>query len=839
MLKTTRLIAKVNNSQELAIKAVPKFASFRPKKDAAKRLSPSHVETEPSLTDERARKRAKRTHHQETPHRHRERELEQAPRPREPSNQGLPEKSIVPGGSTQIFFSDRRGDEDNLRYESLHHYKVPSSRRHGFGNVIGLSRTERIDESKSTEKLLVTHSGRARYDAWKKESFSSIEPQRLLRIRPSLSSSIAREQQADFILLEGTGRDAGGVREDSVDDVDSSTSEITHYRSIEGKAKASAVPEDPHLEYVNSSTDQQGLDQKTSLTKHMEIGAGLSRATERNPQNGQAWLKLIAHQSRKPLEHPTGSRNSRAEKLSNGEIKLSIYEKALGSVQDKRYKELLLDGMMEEASRHWDKGRLSRKWRSILLENQDSLRLWTTYLNFLQTNFVSFRFDDIREAFVQCLKVCRRQIANNVNTIHYDTAIYIFLRMAVCMRQAGFGELATAAWQAILEFNFCRPSPADSESVENSLYKSFEDFWESEAPRIGELEARGWDDFKLHDSQPPGPQADISKPESGRGLNLETWPDLEDEQAIQGRMPARTMDDVGEDDPFRVILFSDVEPFLLDIPAHHHEALLDAFLLFCGLPPRQTCGSQGMSWWRDPYLRDEESLSRAKQRDREEVEGSSPALNQPTIVKSSLQNDTPFDFPTPCYLTSTDTLFTSAGTWFGAFEAWTSDFQNNRGPLEVHWVRRSLKTLVDRKADDEEFAESFLAFECKVSPETAKKTAKSLLKKRSSSLRLYNAYALIEFRKGSDAIAQSVLTTALSMNNRQEDAVLLWRTWIWELMQNEGTETALRRLLSFFDESAQNSNEAKSIDAAAIFKAQQVSNEAMRRISPLTLFRPS
>lgn len=73
--------------------------------------------------------------------------------------------------------------------------------------------------------------------------------------------------------------------------------------------------------------------------------------------------------------------------------------------------------------------------------------------------------------------------------------------------------------------------------------------------------------------------------------------------------PARTMDEVVEDDPYRVIMFSDIEDFMILLPPQSEELrqlCIDAFLLFCRLPPMITvCSSVPRKWANDAFVRDE------------------------------------------------------------------------------------------------------------------------------------------------------------------------------------------------------------------------------------------
>lgn len=61
------------------------------------------------------------------------------------------------------------------------------------------------------------------------------------------------------------------------------------------------------------------------------------------------------------------------------------------------------------------------------------------------------------------------------------------------------------------------------------------------------------------------------------------------------------MDETIEDDPFRVILFSDIEDFLFILPDLQglRELLLDSFLLFCH---QSQFGTKISNWSQDAFL---------------------------------------------------------------------------------------------------------------------------------------------------------------------------------------------------------------------------------------------
>ena len=75
------------------------------------------------------------------------------------------------------------------------------------------------------------------------------------------------------------------------------------------------------------------------------------------------------------------------------------------------------------------------------------------------------------------------------------------------------------------------------------------------------------------------------------------------------RIPARTMDEVVEDDPYRVIMLSDIEEFLILLPPNSEtlqQSCVEAIILFCRLPPLATAESDfSWTWGNDPFVRNE------------------------------------------------------------------------------------------------------------------------------------------------------------------------------------------------------------------------------------------
>ncbi|PQE13191.1 hypothetical protein CJF30_00003107 [Rutstroemia sp. NJR-2017a BBW] len=284
---------------------------------------------------------------------------------------------------------------------------------------------------------------------------------------------------------------------------------------------------------------------------------------------------------------------------------------------------------MTEGAKIWDIKVRSDRWTKIAKENIDSLVLWKNYLNFRQSNFSTFQYDDVREVFITRITSLKQAI-NKASGLQiqplYEQLLYVLLRFTVFVRESGFVELAVAIWQSLLELNFYgrNTSLSPDEAV-----KSLGEFWESEVPRIGETGSLGWHKFLETGDDSAVPEGETDEPEMPlKGEDVfASWVTAERSRAKASRLPARTLDDTVEDDPYR------------------------------------------------------------------------------------------------------------------------------------SWVRNTFKQLTQIYPDDD-FMEYYLAFEWCNEPDGIKKVAKALLKQHSSNLRLYNAYAMIEWSRGNKDISNSTISAS-------------------------------------------------------------------------------
>ncbi|KAK0124494.1 hypothetical protein ONS95_009444 [Cadophora gregata] len=791
---------------------IPKFGSFRPKLSTPA-PEPEKAKNE-SKTDSKHRHRKK--DEKEFERRHHKRQRSRSRDRRSTNLEEEPTDATPNLSSPDFFIVDRKGDVKNLVYGSVHRYSVPPFYRYGSGYVLGASANVKIDRSQGEDKGVVLSNWRIPRSR-EKYIFSKVERERprLLKIRPEVLAETSGNMDLDFVPLQGLRgkkpkRSPGAESSDNEEKID--------YRSIYGKTKESGQPADEDLQYA-TETDSSGSDAGRVIKLDSSIrqkNVELSRKVEKVPQDIMAWLALIDHQDVLIQAGDERHRVTSAEIKSTAEIKIHMFEKALEQTRSLEDREWLLLGLMAEGTKIWEVKVQSDRWEEISQDNIDSLLLWTSYLNFKQSTFTTFRYEDVREVYLNRIRLLQGSIESATGdsciALHQQL-LYVMLRLTLFIREAGYSELAVAIWQGLLEMNFNAPSEPLAKSA---LMDSFKDFWESEVSRIGEAGSLGWKHFAANSSDFDVPDTltdEVNDSLSNTDI-FRTWSAAERIRMKCSRTPARTMDEVVEDDPYRVILFSDIEDFLIKLPSSSealHGCCVEAFILFCRLPPLATTESE-FTWKcaNDSFIRNE-LLEWSSSWVKDEYLSSS-RNDAPDVPKASILHN-----PFPKCVSTPDLLFgnTLAGNdYFGTPSSqeslFSSRYSGDNGPVSMLWIRNTLSQLVQVHFT-EDLGEYYLALEYHHSPSSIKKVAKGLLKQRPSSLRLYNAYAMIEWARGNKDIANGVFTAALNMSssgamnkmNIEEkppnDAILLWRNWAWLHLEATDNTSAVQTLLSIVD----------------------------------------
>ncbi|KAL7626957.1 hypothetical protein AAE478_003732 [Parahypoxylon ruwenzoriense] len=770
---------------------VPKFSSFKPTLETTK------VQKEPNADDSKQHRVHPVSQHKRDPH-HSAIKASQQPSPPEQDRDAL-------------FLTDKRGDPLIRRYGGNNRYDIPGYRRFGSGRVLGVDGYMRIDKIGSRDEFFLQgyHESRSLLSSDKKTILAKGGHYRsqAIRVRGEQSPTVTGSE--DYVPLRSSrkrkrGRDESGG---------SSGEERPSYRSIHGKSK-SHEHSDSDVEYASDVSN-------SPLAKEAEDPVALksvelSRRVRDHPDDIDAWLELVDHQNsilRRSAQN--GRQPTAAEIKSFADIKLSMLEKAYFHASTHLQKEKLQLRIMREGSKVWDAKTLLKRWGEALDKHGTNFELWREYVNFQQTRLSTFQYDKIKQLYVARLQQLDEEAATNRldsgSLRIYEQMIYVFLRATRFISDAGYKELATAAWQATLELTFARP-PTLPESLEFRIPSSFQDFWESEVPRLGEESAQGWkaseDDGGALEPPEPKVSDEFIPPNTRDGYKA--WSATELHRARVATNPARTLDDGAEDDPFRVIMFADIQDILLYIPTEVipgiQRQLLDAFLMFCQLPPALCSGDTIQDMLQDDFL----VRSSAGPVTGESLPG--PTAGPEELAKSPPE----FSHDYQRMNITPEVLFQSPH-WFKSMRK----IQDGIPPDQYRWISTTLKQLI-REFGVVELAPFYLTFESVNEPGSEKKTAKRLLKQDSRNASLYLGYSLLEWARGDKAVARNTVTAAMGLMASTHSKVSLGIASAWmELESGNLTQSTLQLCVLSDDNSAISIPEGTIASTAQILKARQ------------------
>ncbi|RGP67801.1 hypothetical protein FLONG3_8420 [Fusarium longipes] len=801
---------------------VPKFGSFNPKEKETI-ATESSSNREPDRERERD-SRKKRSHHHSDSHRdhhhskrhrteshHRHRESS-----RRTGHSEKPEHRLLTltsrdsnNDASRLYVIDTKGDPLIIRYGSLDRSQIPAYYRDGYGKVLGTRGRLVIHRDGPRDQFSLRMPGEGSYAFKDRDGLRS----KAWRIRPTplrvrlQEGSTQDEDDGDFLAV-------GSTKKRKLDHDSSDDEEQPSYRSIEGKAKPRQYDDSDLESETGALAEHVDLSQNNPL-KWKSIQ--LSRQVKDQPDDIDAWLELANHQDallragedvdRKALE---------AEVHSFAEIKLHMLESALSNVTNPKDRIRVLIPLMREGVKVWNSKTTTKKWNDLHEDEDKSFTLWKTHLDFDMSNISAFHFGTVKQMLLDRMHGATSRSQSEEKPEDFMEAIYVFLRLTRLVQDCGYKELAVAAWQAFIEFNFFRPSQLEEKSL---ALESLREFWESEVPRIGEPDAQGWAKFVEDDGMgdPPEPLQDNRLSEEQSRDYYKRWANLERSQAEKARIPARTMDEGTEEDPFRVVMFSDIEPLLFMVPRHVlpavQEQLLDAFLMFFGAPPV----FRSSDWTEEAYH--DQFLARPTLK----LEFSAPTPPSEDEDPTEIQRKPPaFDQNPLCVSETPEALF-SKQDWFSYLPS-----KSKENDVELGFLVNATKNLV-HNANLEDMAVYHLALCAMQDRFAVKKAAKTLLKRYPTNLGLYRAYALAEYANGNREVAKKVVSSAteLASNSSSADSFGLWRTWAWMELEEGNKDLAIRRLCSSVDEALRKATGALDVSPTHILKAHQIFTSRM------------
>uniref|UniRef100_A0A0D9YZ16 Uncharacterized protein n=1 Tax=Oryza glumipatula TaxID=40148 RepID=A0A0D9YZ16_9ORYZ len=362
------------------------------------------------------------------------------------------------GSETKLakdYYFDAKGDQDNLAFGSI--YRMDIARY----------KSQNMPEARGLKRLLFHN----------------------------LGVSVHMGHESDLDGLDSKAR-AGGRYYSAKYAVVERNKGFKHLKVLK-KDNSAILPEDfiplgiPSLP-ENNTTGEQELEESWEdeiLRRTREF----NKMSREFPHNEKFWLDFARFQDKVASTQP-----QKAARLQTTERKISILEKAVELNPDNE--ELLLCLLKAYGERDSTQNLLD-KWEQILMKHPDS---W---------EFSRFKVSDLRKSYAYavqalsaaCTKLCRQDTQYDRLEPKYSSLIHlelglvdIFVNLCRFEWHTGHRELATALFQAQIEFSLFSPPLHLTTSSKQRL---FEHFWNNGGARIGEDGALGWSRWLAKDEE--------------------------------------------------------------------------------------------------------------------------------------------------------------------------------------------------------------------------------------------------------------------------------------------------------------------------------------------------
>ncbi|XP_011072028.1 protein NRDE2 homolog [Sesamum indicum] len=370
-------------------------------------------------------------------------------------NSGFQKWASSSTSNDKDYYFDSRGDRDNLAFGCIYRmdvarYKLYNSKKVSGNNYFLRTKKVGLERDSDIDALDTNLRSGGRY--WSAK-FAAIERHKnLKRVRVLAPSKPGRSSLADFIPLSAENSNSSLVSSVSV---------------------------------VEESWEDEVLRKTKEFNK----------MTRERPQDESLWLAFAEFQDK-----VASMQSHKGARLQTLEKKISILEKA--AELNPESEDLLLSLMNAYRSRDTTDV-LIRKWEKILMSNSGSYKLWREFLWVVQGEFSRFKVSDMRKMYANAIQALagacikqHRQVHPSGNATSVDPAIIqlelglvdVFIGLCRLEWQAGYQELATALFQAEIEYSMFSPFGLS----EQSKRRLFEHFWGSNGARIGEDGALGW-----------------------------------------------------------------------------------------------------------------------------------------------------------------------------------------------------------------------------------------------------------------------------------------------------------------------------------------------------------
>ncbi|KAJ7783652.1 NRDE-2, necessary for RNA interference-domain-containing protein [Mycena maculata] len=447
--------------------------------------------------------------------------------------------------TSRLFYSDRKGDPLNIQYGGLHSREVP--KYHSGRHILGLPPSFSV-LYRTSHGVEVGLPGKR-----KMPSLTDTSSRALLSRNPTRS------------LVNATASSSKYEEHDGFLRLPSRSANEQAYRAIDkSNGNSDSESDSGQSDAGDSSEEETPNSHQVTLRTINEKLAVDSRSISN-------WLSLLSHTL---LAIPTTSKNATR---ARSEISISILSRALEAAGNSS---ILRIRYLQAGEEIWHDSKLRAEWEDALKKvtsgpaaPSGGVEIWMEWFE--------WRIRKSNKGISAVVEDAKRALA----ALYHDEVaqVRIFWRLAVAFQNTGFGERATAMFQAQAELVFQIPQALYGLPLARRL-DSLEEFWESECPRIGEAGATGWDTW-FSSGRPSMPPASPPKPPPIE--DLDPYRKFGFSESLADRalfLPRRSTDIEADSDPYSIILFSDIRDVLLNLDSADAKDLFrHAWLMVLGL----------------------------------------------------------------------------------------------------------------------------------------------------------------------------------------------------------------------------------------------------------------
>ncbi|XP_042203709.1 nuclear exosome regulator NRDE2-like isoform X2 [Homarus americanus] len=325
----------------------------------------------------------------------------------------------------------------------------------------------------------------------------------------------------------------------------------------------------------------------------------------KEPSNVSLWLEFVKFQDKAYiyLFHDDSHKTTTTKKHGRNqkalaERKISILDSAI----KKNFRSVELQFERLEIGKDiWDDKKLKQEWSTLIFNFPNKIQVWHQYLVCMQTHFTSFSLPSVVQTFSKCSERLQ-QMQSGVFLTHSPPPdlgkclVDIAVQLAHVWRQGGHMERSIALFQALIELNLFSPKHASTKDIPlESRLTLFEPFWDSRAPRFGEVKAVGWakvmekkEQVKYQEVILGGTKDEEDDFIAQGGTTSRLWLALETSRERRHWLPwAQDPEDC--EDPERMVPLEELSPhlFMLNSVEDHYYLILQ-FLKFLGVPDTKT-----------------------------------------------------------------------------------------------------------------------------------------------------------------------------------------------------------------------------------------------------------